>query len=488
MFKFDNTYTRLPERFFESIMPSPVPAASLVKFNFELGKQLGYQDSGQQTADYFSGNKLLPGAEPIALAYAGHQFAHFVPVLGDGRANLLGEIISPDGKRYDIQLKGSGPTPFSRRGDGRAALGPVLREYLVSEFMFRIGIPTTRSLAAVKSGENVMREKQLPGAVLTRVASSHIRIGTFEYFMARQDLEGLKVLADYTITRHYPEISGSADRYTELLLSVMHKQANLVAKWMSAGFIHGVLNTDNVSIAGETLDYGPCAFMDYYDPDTVYSYIDRNGRYAYSNQPAIMSWNLARFAESILPLLSDKFDEAVNKAKAVLEQFPLQYQTAWLREFSAKFGLLDVQDGDNSLFQEFLNLLYKNQADFTISFRALSSELDQSYIQPEIRNIFRSYFKDNRELEDWIQIWRKRLATCDLNAAKDLMNKTNPVYIPRNHIVEKMITQAYDSESFKLFDELLDLLNNPYQINKDKAEFLNPPLTSELIEYTYCGT
>src|SRR5881275_1358287 len=374
-FPFEHTYAALPANFFARVVPTPVAAPRLVKLNEPLARHLGLDPdrlASPEGVEILAGKRLPDGAEPIAMAYAGHQFGHFVPQLGDGRAILLGEVIDADGVRRDIQLKGSGPTPFSRRGDGRAALGPVLREHIVSEAMAALGIPTTRSLAAVVTGENVIRETALPGAVLTRVASSHIRVGTFQYFAARSDVAGVRQLADHVIARHYPHLANAERPYHALLDAVIARQAELVARWLLVGFIHGVMNTDNTSISGETIDYGPCAFMDEYNPATVFSSIDEMGRYAYANQPRIALWNLTRFAECLLPLFSDGQEKAIAEAQAALGHFAEKFDAAYQVGLRSKLGLFTARDGDQALAQDLLDTMAKNQADFTLTFRRLS--------------------------------------------------------------------------------------------------------------------
>ncbi len=376
-FAFDNSYARLPERFFVKLAPTPVPTPRLIRLNQALARQLGLDPRALDTPDgaaIFGGNRVPDGAEPLAMAYAGHQFGHWVPQLGDGRAVLLGEIIDQDGVRRDIQLKGAGRTPFSRRGDGRAVLGPVLREYLVSEAMAALGIATTRSLAAVTTGERIQRDGPQPGAVLTRVASSHVRIGTFEFFAARGDTDAVRILADYVIARHYPDVAGAAQPHAALFEAVVGRTAALVASWQLVGFIHGVMNTDNMSIAGETIDYGPCAFMDTYHPGTVYSSIDSGGRYAYGNQPRIAQWNLASLAEALLPLLGDGDGEAaaVAAAQAAIDGFPGRFDAAWLAGMRAKLGLVAAEEGDQDLARDLLDRMAGNRADFTLTFRRLS--------------------------------------------------------------------------------------------------------------------
>src|ERR1700726_2199643 len=390
-FPFQNTYAALPDGFFARVAPTPVASPKLIKLNRPLATHLGLDPdrlSSPEGVEILAGKQIPDGADPIAMAYAGHQFGHFVPQLGDGRAILLGEVIDADGIRRDIQLKGSGPTPFSRRGDGRAALGPVLREYIVSEAMAVLGIPTTRSLAAVMTGESVLRETPLPGAVLTRVASSHIRVGTFQYFAARSDTEGVRRLADHVIGRHYPHLADAERPYHALLEAVITRQADLVARWLLVGFIHGVMNTDNTSISGETIDYGPCAFMDHYDPAKVFSSIDELGRYAYANQPRIALWNLTRFAECLLPLLSDEQDKAISEAQAELGDFVERFDAAYQAGLRAKLGLFTARDGDPLLAQELLETMARNQADFTLTFRRLSDAAQDPASDREVRQLF----------------------------------------------------------------------------------------------------
>src|SRR5579871_4844035 len=374
-FPFQNSYAALPEGFFARVAPTPVASPRLIKLNHPLATRLGLDPdrlASPEGVEILAGKRIPDGAEPIAMAYAGHQFGQFVPQLGDGRAILLGEVVDADGIRRDIQLKGSGPTPFSRRGDGRAALGPVLREYIVSEAMAALGVPTTRSLAAVITGENVFRETALPGAVLTRIASSHIRVGTFQYFAARGDTDGVRRLADHAIARHYPQAATAERPYHALLESVIARQTELVARWLHIGFIHGVMNTDNTSISGETIDYGPCAFLDHYDPAAVFSSIDEQGRYAYANQPRIALWNLTRLAECLLPLFTDDKEKAIEQAQQILAGFVGKFSAAYQAGLRQKIGLLNEQDGDEALLQDLLDAMAKNQADFTLTFRALS--------------------------------------------------------------------------------------------------------------------
>jgi serine/tyrosine/threonine adenylyltransferase len=481
---FDNSYARLPARFFASVEPGPVRAPRLIKVNEALARELGFdQDwlSSPQGVAMLAGNQIVEGAEPIAVAYAGHQFGGFSPQLGDGRALLLGEVIDRSGRRRDIQLKGSGPTPFSRRGDGRAALGPVLREYIVSEAMAALGVPSTRALAAVATGEPVRRETLLPGAVLTRVAASHIRIGTFQYFAARGDVAALRLLADHVIARHYPQAAESDAPCLALLDAVIAAQAALVARWMQIGFIHGVMNTDNMSIAGETLDYGPCAFMDAYDPATVFSAIDEHGRYAYGNQPPIARWNLTRFAEALLPLLADDVDRAVALAQQALDGFDGLFQPALLGGFRRKLGLLDEEDADAPLINGLLDIMKRGRADFTLVFRRLG-EGDISAC--------RALFDNPAEFDGWESQWRARLAreATSPAARQAAMMRVNPLYIPRNHRVEAVIEAAVERQDFAPFEDLLAVLARPYDEQPGREDYALPPAPHERVLATFCGT
>ncbi|MEM8768723.1 MAG: YdiU family protein, partial [Pseudomonadota bacterium] len=434
---------------------------------------------------------LLPGSRPLAMAYAGHQFGNFVPQLGDGRAVLLGELIDSEGKRHDLQLKGAGRTPFSRGGDGRSALGPVLREYVVSEAMHALGIPTTRALAAVTTGEMVYREEPLPGAVLARVASSHIRVGTFQFFAARSNWEAVTRLADYVIDRHYPECRESDGPYLELLRTVGRRQAALIARWMAVGFIHGVMNTDNSSIAGETIDFGPCAFMDHYDPDKVFSSIDQMGRYAYSRQPGIGQWNLARFAETLLPLLAADEDAAIDLATEVLEGFVEQYQAEWLGSMGAKFGLGRPSPADAELFNDFLGLLAAGNADFTRSFSALTKALKADFstggLEAELEAQTKTGTDGDNALDRWVQRWQARLqAEGDTEQALKRMGTANPCIIPRNHRVEAVIQAGIEGD-FNPFKTLHESLQNPYEVPEDDS-LMEAPEPHERVMQTFCGT
>ena len=490
VFQFDNSYAQLPERFYASLPPSPVPSPRLIRLNEVLARHLGLdpgQLSNESGIEILAGNRVPDGATPLAMAYAGFQFGGWVPQLGDGRAILLGEVIDADGVRRDIQLKGAGRTPFSRMGDGRAVLGPVLREYIVSEAMAALGIPTTRSLAAVFTGEEIMRERFLPGAVLTRIAGSHVRVGTFQYFAARRDVEALRLLADYVITRHYPELEGVGEPYLALLGAVIDRQASLVADWQLVGFIHGVMNTDNMSIAGETIDYGPCAFMDVFHPETVFSSIDHMGRYAYHNQPSIAHWNLAGFAQTLLPLVSDDQEDAVARATEVVNTFPERFQAFYAAGLYRKIGLADIRKDDDELAQSLLSCMAENRADFTLSFRRLCSLKRDG---TEADDAMRELFADGSAFDQWVVRWRKRLATegrSDLERQTD-MRCVNPAFIPRNHRVEQVIRAAEDDGNLVPFDELVNVLAAPYEDQPGCEWFENPPHSEEIVRQTFCGT
>jgi serine/tyrosine/threonine adenylyltransferase len=486
-FPFDNSYARLPDRFFARVAPTPVAAPRLVRLNRELALQLNLDPDWLRSPDaleVLAGRRTPESAEPIALAYAGHQFGHFVPQLGDGRAVLLGEVVDRAGVRRDIQLKGSGRTPFSRGGDGRAALGPVLREYVVSEAMAALGIPTTRSLAAVMTGETVARETLLPGAVLTRVAASHVRVGTFQYFAARRDTEGVRLLADHVIARHYPDAAQAEHRYRALLEGVVARQADLVARWLLVGFIHGVMNTDNMSVAGETIDYGPCAFMDTYDPATVFSSIDQHGRYAYANQPRIAVWNLTRLAETLLPLLADDETQAIAQAEAVLDGFGDRFQAAWLGGLRRKLGLFSAEDDDGQLAQDFLGLLAAGKTDFTLAFRHLGETAAGS------DDTLRKLVGGTEQYDAWMSRWRARIAKepQDPQVRQAAMRGINPAFTPRNHRVEAMIDAAVQRDDFAPFEELLAVLSRPFEDQPGFEHYMQPPQEHERVLQTFCGT
>jgi serine/tyrosine/threonine adenylyltransferase len=488
-FPFDNSYAALPETFFARVAPTPVAAPRLVKLNRALADRLGldadWLASPEGTA-VLAGARVPEGAASIAMAYAGHQFGQFVPQLGDGRAILLGEVIDKDGVRRDIQLKGAGRTPFSRMGDGRAGLGPVLREYIVSEAMAALGVPTTRSLAAVLTGEQVIRDPIQPGAVLTRVASSHIRVGTFQFFAARGDRDAVKALADHVIARHYPDAAQSEAPYLALLEGVIARQADLIARWMMIGFIHGVMNTDNCSIAGETIDYGPCAFMDTFDPKTVYSSIDQMGRYAYGNQPPIALWNLTRLAECLVPLLADDDDKGVEIAQTALGGFADRFNTAYLTRLAAKLGLSTVQDDDPQLCQDFMAAMARGRADFTLAFRRLSDAAGDPSDLGEVRALF----EDPAAFDEWSPRWRRRIAAEQQNdtARQAAMQAVNPIYIPRNHLIEAVIRAAVDRNDFGPFEQLLTVTANPFRELPEFAGYAVPPQPHEEVLQTFCGT
>ncbi len=485
---FDNSYVRLPNAFYARVTPAPAPSAQLVKLNRALAEELRIDPEALARSEgiaALAGNATLEGAEPIATAYAGHQFGHFVPQLGDGRAILLGEVIGRDGGRRDLQLKGAGRTPFSRNGDGRAALGPVLREYLVSEAMAALGVPTTRALAAVTTGETVRRERALPGAVLTRVAASHIRVGTFQFFAARGEVENLRALADHVIARHYPTVGAAPEPYRALLAQVIRRQADLVAKWLLVGFIHGVMNTDNMSIAGETIDYGPCAFMDAYDPATVFSSIDARGRYAYGAQPSIAHWNLTRLAEALLPLLADDQEAAVSIAQDEIEKFPQAFNDAYLAGLRAKLGFADAREDDLALARDLLDRMAANRADFTLTFRGLCAAARDHRADAELRDLF----EDPRSYDEWAVRWRARLDAegGDAAARGAAMRRVNPALVPRNHLVEAAIEAAVERQDFSVFEHLLEALTTPFEEGAFDPKFYGSPPAAPGYR-TFCGT
>jgi uncharacterized protein YdiU (UPF0061 family) len=486
---FSNSYARMPAQFFVRQAPAKVAQPNLVQWNAALADELGLDADAIAAAGpaaLFSGNVVPLGAEPIAMAYAGHQFGNFVPQLGDGRAILLGEVIDRNGGRRDIQLKGAGQTPFSRRGDGCAALGPVLREYLVSEAMHALGIPTTRALAAVTTGETVYRERPLPGAVLTRVAASHVRVGTFQYFAARGDMQAVRALADYVIDRHYPDAKAAGAPYLALLEGVAERQALLIARWMRVGFIHGVMNTDNMAVSGETIDFGPCAYMDAYDPATVFSAIDRQGRYAYANQPRIAQWNVARFAETLLPLIDADEDRAVALAGEVIVGFLARFERHWLAGMREKLGLSGVAEGDGALVQGLLDAMHKNGADFTLTFRRLCD----AALGPEHDADLRALFTEPGDFDAWAVQWRARLAgqASDGEVRAQAMRRVNPAFIPRNHRVEHALNAAIEQADFAPFEKLLAVLSQPYADQPDMASYAEAPPPEARVFRTYCGT
>jgi uncharacterized protein YdiU (UPF0061 family) len=477
----DNSYAHLPEIFFTRQSPSQVPLPRLVVLNYPLITSLGLNAKRLKSADgvdVLAGNKIPEGATPLAQAYAGHQFGHFT-MLGDGRALLIGEHVTPLGERFDIQLKGSGETPYSRRGDGKAALGPMLREYIISEAMNALGIATTRSLAVVTTGESIIRETRLPGAILTRVAASHIRVGTFQYASKWGTVEELRALADYTLQRHFKEADDKENRYLFLLQEVIKNQAELIAKWQLVGFIHGVMNTDNMAISGETIDYGPCAFMDVYDPATVFSSIDIHGRYAYGNQPNIGAWNLARFAETLLPLLHTNQEEALKLAQSAISDFATLYKGNWLSGMRAKLGIFNEEPEDESLIEGLLSIMQEYGADYTNTFRALTFD-----------NIEDTVLFGKVEFDKWYKLWQERLTRQEESKAssKELMKSSNPAVIPRNHRVEEAIKAAVEQGDYSVMERLLDALSKPYAHSKEQDYYSTLPESSSCPYRTYCGT
>jgi serine/tyrosine/threonine adenylyltransferase len=488
-FAFDNTYARLPARFFASVSPTRVRAPRSLKVNLALAAELGLEPADLASAEgteILAGNTLPAGAEPLALAYAGHQFGSFVTQLGDGRAILLGEVVARDGRRVDIQLKGSGRTPFSRGGDGRAALGPVLREYVVSEAMSALGIPTTRALAAVLTGEPVHREGRLPGAILTRVAASHLRVGTFQFFAARADREALATLASYALQRHYPDASGTGNDALALLERVVAAQASLVARWLGVGFVHGVMNTDNTTISGETIDFGPCAFLDEYDPGKTFSSIDHHGRYAFANQPRIAHWNVTRFAETLLPLLADEEDEAVRLATERLARFPDRFEAAFARILRAKLGLMGEEEDDPALAADLLERMASSGVDYTVLFRGLSSAASDPAEDTKLASLFAS----PGAFHDWAETWRRRLAREDVSpdARSAAMRRANPAFIPRNHRIAQAIDAAVERDDLEPFETLVQVLARPYEDQPEHAHLAEPPQPQERVTQTFCGT
>ena len=485
---FDNSYLRLPERFYARVDPMRPPAPRLIAINPDLACELGFDPdwlASREGLDILTGRLIAEGSEPIATAYAGHQFGNFVPQLGDGRAILLGEVVDLNGHRRDIQLKGAGRTPYSRGGDGRAALGPVLREYLVSEAMAALHVPTTRSLAASSTGDSVWRESELPGAVLVRVAASHIRVGTFQFLAARRDLEGIRLLADHVIARHYPDAGQAGQPYRALLEQVVIAQAELIARWMLVGFIHGVMNTDNMSIAGETIDYGPCAFLDAYDPATVFSSIDRHGRYAFGKQPQIGLWDLTRLAETLLPLLAEDTDAAIEIAQEVLALFQPRFVQSHGEGMLAKLGIATMREGDAELTNAVLHAMQSNLVDFTLFFRRLYDAIEPGTGDEPVRELF----VDPTAADAVLDIWRVRLAREGRSASeiKLGMQAANPVYIPRNHRIEAVIKAAIQGD-FAPFEELGAVLSQPFTARPEFARYEDPPLDHERVRATFCGT
>ena len=479
-----NTYSELPKEFHKAIEPTAVSKPEVLSLNYALANDLSIDTSDEtQLLKYFSGNAVPENASAIATAYAGHQFGNFVPQLGDGRAILIGELIDETGKLNDIQLKGSGPTAFSRQGDGRSAIGPVIREYILSEAMHAMNVPTTRALAAISTGDDVYRETVLKGGILTRISSSLIRVGTFEFFRARQDLENLRILADYSINRLYPEISDQKNKYLLLFDAIAKKQSILISKWMSIGFIHGVMNTDNFSISGETIDYGPCAFMEAYDPDTVFSSIDRHGRYKYSNQPKIALWNLSCLAGCLLPIIDGNEDEKEEIIRESLGNFSKDLNSRINIEMTKKIGLKETHES-NELTKDLLSIMHQNGADFTLTFRSLSSTLksnDDEFLQ---------CFNSNKEPKDWLKEWKKLIKEESQNkdALIESLNSKNPIYIPRNHMIERAIREYEEENTHSIMDEMLEVTSNPYLVQKNMEDYAVPAKEDEQVTQTFCGT
>tara|TARA_Y100001970_G_scaffold268563_1_gene360012 strand:+ start:732 stop:2219 length:1488 start_codon:yes stop_codon:yes gene_type:complete len=489
IFDFKNTFSSLGNSFYTEIAPTQVESPSIVKFNYDLADELGLKIKNINTnilANFFSGNHIAKDSKPLAMVYAGHQFGHFVPQLGDGRAILLGEIIDKSSSRRDIQLKGSGITPYSRQGDGRAALGPVIREYIISEAMNSLGISTTRSLSIVSTGEPVYREKILPGAILTRVAYGHIRTGTFQYFAARGNFKAVKTLFDYTIKRHFPEILKSKNPYISFLEKVMDKYAELVAKWMQVGFIHGVMNTDNMAITCETIDYGPCAFMDNFEKTKVFSSIDQFGRYSYGNQPSIAQWNLARLAETLIPLIDTSSNTAIKLATNVVESFTERFKNYWLNGMRRKIGLFNEEFEDDYLIESLLEIMHENKTDFTITFRRLSNAV----LNKEKENQLKKLFYNSINFENWFLKWQNRLSLEGKKQKEiiNLMKSVNPSVIPRNHLVEKAISAAELNGDYSFLENLLKALANPFDEKDENDRYVTSPKPEEVVLKTFCGT
>jgi len=489
MIPFNNSYVHLPENFFSHQLPEPVAQPSLIRVNHALAEALGIAPAWLESAEgvaTVAGNHIPHGAQPIAMVYAGHQFGGWNPQLGDGRAVLLGEVVARDGIRYDIQLKGSGRTPYSRGGDGRAPLGPVLREYILSEAMAALSIPTTRALAAVTTGERVIREQALPGAVLARVAQSHIRIGTFQFFASRGDTQALQALADHVIARHYPAARESSNPCLQLLREVIRGQAQLIARWQLVGFIHGVMNTDNMLLSGETIDYGPCAFMDAFDPDTVYSSIDHGGRYAYRNQPGIAHWNLACLAQTLIPLIDTDEDKAVTAAQQAMDEYPDLFLDAHQQGMGKKLGLQLSGEQDEQLVEDLLSLMSDTGADFTLTFRRLAELAVPTTGMENVSQLF----EFGEDLQPWLQRWRQRFDSeqADPQQRQQGMLAANPVYIARNHLVEAAIVAATEDNNFEPFNSLVDLLVNPFEYDASMARYATPPRPEQVVKQTFCGT
>ena len=480
--KLSNSYIGLPEEFYQSIEPTPVKSPSLIAFNSELAESLNIDLSNEEKLNFFSGNVVPSDSIPIALNYSGHQFGNFVHALGDGRAILLGEVRNKE-DRYDVQLKGSGQTKFSRQGDGRSALGPVIREYILSEAMHHLGVPTSRALAAITTGEFVTRDDFEPGGILTRVATSHLRVGTFEYFASRQQWDDLKILADYAIQRHFPEIRQTSNHYLELLKKVSTNQSILISKWMSVGFVHGVMNTDNFTISGETIDYGPCAFLDEYHPGKVFSSIDQAGRYAFGNQPSIASWNLASLAGCLIAFIDKDSDKANKFATEVLENFSIETNQRILDLMCQKIGLAGNNQKNQSLLKRLLKIMMDNQSDYTITFRGISEVLRDNLDE------FYGQFNDREEIDVWLIDWQNQLKEehKDIASLAEQLDSINPAFIPRNHILQEVIEGAYEND-FTKFYEMIEIIKNPFVANKETSSYMTAPLEEQKISKTFCGT
>jgi uncharacterized protein YdiU (UPF0061 family) len=487
---FDNSYARLPERFYSRQSPVPVSEAGLIRVNHPLAEQLGFKPDwleSPQGLDFIAGNFVPEGTDPIASVYAGHQFGGWNPQLGDGRAILMGEVIDNTGQRYDIQLKGSGRTPYSRGGDGRAPLGPVIREYIVSEAMHVLGVPSSRSLGAVTTGEWVNRDRRLPGAVLARVAQSHIRIGTVQYFASQQDHQAVELLTDHVQRRHFPQVKDAGNKVRFMLDGIISRQANLIALWQSLGFIHGVMNTDNMLLSGETIDYGPCAFMDGFNANTVFSSIDHNGRYAYRNQPQIAHWNLSILTQALLPFLNDDPDKALASGQAAIDAFPELYQSAYRKQMLKKLGITDCSAEHDELIQDLLDLMQEKRTDFTLTFRHLSDLVDLGNASG---GGVQSIFELPESFAPWIKRWQQLLAEepLSLSQIQASMYALNPAYIPRNHLVEEAINAAEKHQDFEPFNQLVDRLTEPFDFDPDNSRFAKPPQPDQVVEQTFCGT
>ena len=487
MINFENSFHELQSEFYANVLPSIPPKPELLAYNKNLANKLGVSLSwleGEEALECFSGSKIIKNSNPLAMVYAGHQFGNWVPRLGDGRAVLLGELIDKDNQRWDIQLKGSGKTPFSRSGDGKAVLGPILREYLISEAMNALRIPTTLALTVVKTGEKIQREALFPGAILTRVAKSHIRVGTFQYFASRGEYDILKTLSDYVINRHFPAINNKDNKYSEFLKLAIKAKANLISKWMSVSFIHGVMNTDNCSIIGDTIDYGPCAFMDTFKPETVFSSIDTFGRYSYKNQPKIGQWNLIQLANCLLPLLSKNKEESINIAQKEIDRYPKLFESFWLQEMRKKLALKSSKLNDTKLITELLDIMEHDKLDFTLTF----SSLYHVFINKN--NAIFDYVNKSNKFKKWTLKWKSRLESEKSSKADivKLLCNSNPSIIPRNHLVEEAIKLAVHDNNYSKFFKLMELVSKPFCLKEKNGHYLFPPKDSDKNFQTFCGT